>query len=121
MSLSVYGFDSGQLITQRTILSTLVATDVVIPANNRQTVLFIAVSNTSAATATVTLETWDGTTAESLITLYTVPARGVVTSVYTYELPIILERNFSIRATAGTTNVLHVHATVTGPPPGKTP
>lgn len=121
MSLSVYGFDSGQLITVRTLLTLTTPTIVVPAANNRQTVLFLAVSNVSAATATISLETDDGVLPLSLITLYTVPARGVITSVYTYELPIILERGWTVRATAGTGSVLHVHATVTGPPPGKTP
>lgn len=121
MSLSVYGFDSGQLTSIRMALTVTTPVIIVPSANNRQTVLFIALSNVSAAPVNVSLETEDGTGPISLITVLALPARGTTTSVYTYELPIVLERLWTIKATASIANVVHVHATLTSPPPGKTP
>lgn len=110
MSISNFAFQNGQPNTQRTILTTTANTTIVDAQQNRQNVVSITVSNVTAAACNLTLESFDGTTAYSLITLYPGPALGTLTSVYTYELPITLEPKWIIRAKAGVANALHVHA-----------
>lgn len=108
MSLSVYGFDTGALEPEFTILGTTGATVIVKAQDNPQTVVSVTATNVTASPANLTLEVYTGAISYKFLQAYPVPAIGVKDSVYTYELPIRLPRDFTVRATAGTANALHI-------------
>lgn len=108
MSMSIYGFDTGQFDTKPSILGTTSATVVTNVVGNWQIIVNVLIANVTAGAVVFSLEIYDGTTSTYLVRDYSLAAKGGATAQFALETPIRLASNQSLRVTAASGNALHV-------------
>ncbi len=102
--MSVFASLSGSFDTEQTILTTTSATGVLTADEGGTSVVSVHVAEVSGTGTTVILERFDGTTAYKLTGAVSIAANGRLDYIY----PFKIERGWTLRATAGAANRLHV-------------